>query len=104
MKGFCRSAEQGNVEAENSLGDAFYRDKGVRHDFTDAVKWLRRAAGRGSAYAQHILGCAYTNGEAMPNVYIQAHMWFTLAAEHYPIWATENRNSALAHRGLIERT
>ena len=38
------------------------------------------AAGQGYASAQVNLGLMYANGEGVPQDYVQAHMWFNLAA------------------------
>ncbi len=46
------------------------------------MKWYRRAAEQGDAKAQLQLGNMYHKGEGwgVPQDYIQAHMWFNLAA------------------------
>ena len=44
------------------------------------MKWYRLAAEQGTAKAQVNLGIMYYNGEGVPQDYVQAHMWFNLAA------------------------
>ena len=46
----------------------------------EAVRWYRLAADQGIARAQSNLGLLYENGEGVPQDYVQAHMWFNLAA------------------------
>ena len=44
------------------------------------MKWFRLAAEQGYARAQYNLGFMYYNGEGVPQDYVQAHMWWNLAA------------------------
>ena len=51
-----RLAEQGEVEAQNRLGDMYTYGPGVPRDTAEAVKWYRMAADQGDAKAQNSLG------------------------------------------------
>ncbi len=42
--------------------------------------WYRKAADKGLFVAQFLLGEMYENGQGVPQDYVQAHMWFNLAA------------------------
>jgi hypothetical protein len=44
------------------------------------VKWFCRAAEQGHAGAQSNLGVIYGEGQGVPQDYVLAHMWFSLAA------------------------
>ena len=57
-------AEQGDAEAQISLGIMYDYGRGVPEDDTEAVKWYRKAAEQGVAKAQYNLGVMYTNGRA----------------------------------------
>ena len=46
--------------------------KGVPQDYAEAVKWYRRAAEQGDAYAQNNLGLMYANGKGVPQDYAEA--------------------------------
>ena len=46
----------------------------------DAVRWYQLAAEQGYAEAQFNLGVMYASGAGVPQDYVQAHMWFNLAA------------------------
>ena len=46
----------------------------------EGVKWLRRAAGQGHPGGQLNLGVAYALGKGVRRNWVQAHMWFNLAA------------------------
>lgn len=58
----------------------YERGQGVPQDEGEAVKWYLKAAEQGNAKAQLILGVKYIKGNCVPQNYIQAHMWFNLAA------------------------
>jgi|GEM_PF-5763341 len=47
-----KAGELGNAAAQTSLGDAYYFGRGVPKDPTEAVRWYRKAAEQGDAYAQ----------------------------------------------------
>ena len=52
-------AEQGNVEAQSSLGSLYDNGWGVPEDNAEAVKWYRKAAEQGDATAQNDVGRMY---------------------------------------------
>ena len=66
--------------AERHLGDMYEMGWGVPQDYVEAVKWFRRAAEQGNAWAQTDLGLGYAEGQGVPQDYVLAHMWFNLAA------------------------
>jgi len=74
-------AEQGDAEAQNSLGVMYDHGLGVPEDDAEAVTWYRRAAEQGLAVAQFNLGWMYAEGEGVPRDYVEAMTWFRLAAE-----------------------
>ncbi len=51
-----------------------------RGDHATALREWRKAAEQGNAYAQTNLGVMYHNGQGVTQDYVQAHMWFNLAA------------------------
>jgi TPR repeat protein len=64
--------------------------QGVAKDYTEAVKWYRRAAVQGYSPAQADLGFEYEAGSGVPEDDVLAHMWFSLAASQgYDLAATE---------------
>jgi TPR repeat protein len=73
---YFKAATAGNAEAQVSLGGILDRDGSEKQ----AVYWYRRAADQGNELGQFILGVKYEEGEGVPQDYIQAHMWFNLAA------------------------
>ena len=52
MELFQKSAEQGNVDAQNNLGVMYYAGEGVPRDPAKAKEWFKKAAAQGNADAQ----------------------------------------------------
>jgi len=74
-------AQQGDAIAQNNLGVMYYYGQGVRHYYTEALKWLRRAAEQGLPAAQFNLGLMYANGQGVPQDYAEAVKWYQKAAQ-----------------------
>ena len=74
---FEKSAAQGNADAQNNLG--FLYDKG-QGDYAKAQEWYEKAAAQRHAAAQSNLGWLYANGRGVPQDYVRAYMWWSLAA------------------------
>jgi TPR repeat protein len=73
-------AEQGDVDAQYSLGLMYEEGQGVPQDYKTAVKWIRFAAEQGVADAQGNLGAMYAFGKGVLKDYVYAHMWGNIAA------------------------
>ena len=73
-------AEQGNAQAQNSLGAMYYNGKGVVKDFKEAVRWYRLAAAQGNISAQLNLASMYYEGEGVVENFVRAHMWLNIVA------------------------
>ena len=58
-KEFTVLAEQGNADAELTIGKMYLMGQGVKQDRDQAIKWLKAAAAQGSADAQFFLGSIY---------------------------------------------
>jgi TPR repeat protein len=56
-----------------------------------AANWYLKAAGKGNVWAQSRLGEMYAEGLGVPQDYVQAHLWFNLAASQSEI--TPNREA-----------
>ena len=75
------AAEQGNAEAQNSLGLVYGNGRGVPQDDEAAVKWFRRAAEQGHPAAQFKVAVAYFAGRSVPKDNGEVFKWDWLAAE-----------------------
>ena len=74
-------ADQGDPWAQNDMGALYAEGKGVKRDYTEAVRWLRLAADQRVADAQFALGTFYDVGQGVKQDYAEAVKWFRLAAE-----------------------
>jgi len=78
---FRQLADQGDGDAQYSLGVMHYTGQGVPHDHGEAMKWFRKAADQGIASAQHNLGFMYYNGQVVPEDYKEAVRWYRKSAD-----------------------
>ncbi len=83
-------------QADYRYGLAAY----ARGDYATALlQEFKRPAERGSAVAQRMLGVMYGKGQGVPQDYVQAHVWFNLAASrHSP---GKDRDLAVKARELL---
>jgi len=84
LKWFRKAAEQGNPDAEATLGMYYEFGEGVEQDYTQAAYWFRRAAEHvpnlgGAGQGRNNLGLLYADGHGVPKDYVQAYKWFSLA-------------------------
>jgi uncharacterized protein len=77
----CILAEQGDAEAQFSLGRIYYNGEGVSRDDAEAVKWYRKAAEQGHTEAQLNLVEIYSYGEGVQQDFAEATNWYRKAAE-----------------------
>jgi TPR repeat protein len=62
LAGFQKLAEQGQAEAQFSLGMMYMNGTGVMKDDRQATQWLRRAAIQGHGYAKFYLDLMHSTG------------------------------------------
>lgn len=74
-------AEQGNPEAQFSLGWIYDNGQSVPTDAVQALAWYRKAAEGGNSEAQNNLGWIYENGAGVPKNAALARNWYLKAAE-----------------------
>jgi TPR repeat protein len=74
-------AEQGDADAQASLGWMYENGNGVLQDYAEAVDWYRKAAEQGNSLGQANLGWMYNNGVGVLQDYAEAVKWYRLAAE-----------------------
>ena len=84
-----RDAERGDAVAQYKLGRCFHHldSCGVQKDFSESVKWIRKAAEQGIPQAQGALGWLYFCGEGVPQNFSEAVKWYRKAAEQGDGWA-----------------
>ena len=80
-------------------GTCYQKGEGVRQDYAEAVKWLRKAADQGDADAQYILGLMYMYEKGVPGVpknSVEAYKWLNLASAN-------GQKEAAEARAFVER-
>lgn len=76
-----KKAENGDAEAQLSLGVSYDKGEGVPQNYAEAAKWYRKAAEQGHVIAQYNLGDMYYEGAGVPRNYAEAAKWFRRAAD-----------------------
>jgi TPR repeat protein len=59
----------------------YHEGKGVKQDYAEALKWLRRSADQGNFHAQFNLGFMYEQGEGVERDLTVAKEWYKKAAQ-----------------------
>ena len=72
MEEYRENEKQNNIVAQFECGNMYY-DKG---NYTEAVKWYRKAAEQGNADAQYKLGYCYENGKGVKQSFSEASKWY----------------------------
>lgn len=74
-------AEKGNVEAQLFLGGAYKggNDLIKEPDYSEAMKWYRRASAQGSGEASAAVAELYEQGSGVPKSTEEANAWWKLA-------------------------
>ncbi len=81
------AAEQGDVDAQISLGRMYYDGAGVPQNDGEAVRYYRLAADQGNAAAQYNLGLMYDEGRGVAQSDGEAVRYYRLAADQGDAWA-----------------
>ena len=82
LEDLTRCAEDGDAEAQGSLGLRYYAGGGAAPlDYAEALRWFRLAAEQGSAEAQVMLGVMNAGGLGLPKDDAKALRWYQMAAE-----------------------
>ena len=76
-----KAAEQGDSEAQYSLGGMYIQGEEVPKDYAKAAYWFHQAAEQEFIKAQTMLGLMYDRGEGVPEDNAEATRWYRLAAE-----------------------
>ena len=72
----------------------YFQGEGLPKDYAETLKWWRKAAEFGDAYAQNNLGLLHASGQGAPHDIVQAQKWFNLAAAKGNREAAKNRDRA----------
>ena len=78
---YTKAAEQGNSEAQDTLGDCYYLGNGVEQNYEKAVEWYTEAAESNNIYAMYDLAVCYYYGKGTSQDYQEAVRLFKSAAD-----------------------
>ena len=81
LAGLRQAADQGDPDAQFSLGVLYVNGRGVERNDELAMSWFRRAAEQGYADAQNNLGFMYDNGRGVERDNEVAVSWYRRAAQ-----------------------
>jgi TPR repeat protein len=73
-------AEQGNSQAQVTLGIMYDYGQGVEKDPAEAMKWYVKAAEQGIPVVQHDVGVKYFQGSGVKQDYLEAAKWWEMSA------------------------
>lgn len=75
-KWYLEAAEQGDADAQYSLGKLYAEGSGVNQNFSEALQWWLKAASHGERSAMKALGNAYCKGQGTEKNYHEALRWY----------------------------
>lgn len=75
-----RAAEAGSVDAQVSIGTAYYLGRGAAKDLPLAARWYRLAAQGGDVGAMYLLASMLEHGEGVGRDLAEARYWYAAAA------------------------
>lgn len=97
-------AQQGQPEAQNSLGVLYFNGFGVEQDFAVGLRWYYEAAKQHYAKAQYNLAQAYELGQGVEKDYGLAFQWYRLAADNGLIYAQYSLGTLYARGAGVEQS
>ena len=98
-----KSAEMGNSDAQNLLGDCYYIGRGVKLDYNRAVYWYSKSAGQNNAEAQNNLGDCYFLGDGVEENNQKAFELFLKSANQNNVHAQNNLGDCYYNGNGIEQ-
>jgi len=75
-------AEQGDIDAQSTVGFMYYDGKGVKQDYLKAFEWFKKAVEQGDAYAQLFVANMYYSGEGVKLNKSKALYYYGLACDN----------------------
>ncbi len=78
-----KRAEQGDGKSGLELAKNYFTGRGVKKDYTEAIRWFTFAAEEGSGEAEYYLGNCYFKGLGVEKNYETALDYFLKAKNHY---------------------
>lgn len=80
FQGFIKLANEGEKQAQASIGLMYKNGHGVQKNYSKAASWFRRAADQGQSFSQTELATLYYLGLGVPQDEKQAYFWYLLSS------------------------
>ena len=80
LKVWLPRAQEGDPEAQNTVGDIYQKGSGLAPDYTLAAAWYQKAANQGYSPAEINLGLLYEKGLGVPRDQLKALDWYRRAS------------------------
>ena len=80
----------------------YQKGVGVEQDYSEALAWYKKAAGKENATAQNQLGRMYETGLGVKQDYTKAVYWYRKAADQNNVNALENLHSLQCNELSLE--
>lgn len=93
----------GNSIADFDLGRMNEYGVGVPKNLSEAVRWYRRAAAKGSAQAANSLGAIFEKGEGVRAAMREAFHWYSLAAQRGVVESQRRLGRFYVSGGPVEK-
>ena len=105
QKELTDKAECGDLDAQNALARMMINDVLKNSNRITIMEWVKTQAERGSSESQFLLAQMYYLGVAVPQNYVDAYVWYSLAAAAGDSIAMSSRNhvASLMSQGQIEK-
>jgi TPR repeat protein len=58
----------------------YSRGESVPKNYTEAMKWYKKAADQGYTSAQNNLATMYADGKGVPKNFVKAYVWYSIAS------------------------
>jgi len=94
---YISKAENGDVDAEVTLGMMYDNGWYVAENKAEAFRWFLRAAEQGDVKSQMSVGWEYGSGALFPKDFVKAYMWFLVANSQDDKRATKALNFLRQH-------
>lgn len=104
-KELYKKAELGDLNAQNELARMLINNVLKQADRLQILNWVEAQAQRGSSEAQFLIAQMYYLGVAVPQNYIDAYVWYSLAAAAGDLVAMSSRDhvASLMNPSQIEQ-
>jgi|GEM_PF-3448516 len=86
-----------DADTQNKIGECYHDSVQEQQDYTEAIKWYRKAADQNYANAQYNLGACYANGTGVAKDDAEAVKWYRKAAEQHYAPAQNNLGACYAN-------